>query len=304
MAPAHPVAMPYFDADDIRAYYDRHTAGFLTHGQGGEVGAIHRAVWGPGTTTRAKAFHYVDDLIAALVTSLPDQPAPRHLVDLGCGVGASLCYLAERLPIRGTGVTLSPVQCRIARTRIADTGLSDRVRCIEGDYTTLPASVDTADLAYAIESFAHGPSPERFFAQCQRLVRPGGLLVICDDVRRPATSPAALRAIDRFKHGWHINTLLRLDELLELARSTGFQQESIIDLSPWLELRRMRDRAIALPAALIHGLRRGLHLILRSDQTLVRHVDRRYGHLLGGSALQDCLARGWIGYEFVVFRRQ
>jgi len=304
MAPAHSIAMPHFDADDIRAYYDRHTAGFLTHGQGGDVGAIHRAVWGPGATTRAKAFHYVEDLIAALVTSLPDHSSPRHLVDLGCGVGASLCYLAERLAIRGTGVTLSPVQCRIARTRIADAGLSDRVRCIEGDYTALPASVEPADLAYAIESFVHGPSPERFFAQCQRLVPPGGLLVICDDVRRPATSVAASRAIERFQRGWHINTLLSLDELLDLASAAGFQQESIIDLSPWLELRRMRDRAIALPAALIEGLRRGVHSILRSDPTLVRQVDRRYGHLLGGSALQDCLAHGWIGYEFVVFRRQ
>jgi len=303
MAPTHPVAMPHFDADDIRAYYDRHTAGFLAHGQGGDVGAIHRAVWGPGTTTRAKAFHYVEDLIAGLVTSLPDQPSPRHFVDLGCGVGASLCYLAERLPMRGTGVTLSPVQCRIARTRIAEAGLSDRVRCIEGDYTSLPANVDTANLAYAIESFVHGPSPERFFAQCHRLVRPGGLLVICDDLRRPATSAASARAIDRFKRGWHINTLLSLDELVELATSAGFQRESSVDLSPWLELRRLRDRAIAIPAALVDGLRRGLDLFRRSDPTLASHVDKRYGHLLGGSALQDCLARGWISYEFVVFRR-
>jgi tocopherol O-methyltransferase len=296
--------MPHFDADDIRAYYDRHTAGFLTHGQGGEVGAIHRAVWGPGTTTRATAFHYVDDLIAGLVASLPDKASPHHLVDLGCGVGASLCYLAEHVPIRGTGVTLSPVQCRIARTRIAEAGLSDRVRCIEGDYTTLPASVDTADLAYAIESFVHGPSPERFFAQCQRLVRPGGLLVICDDVWRPATSAAAARAINRFTRGWHINTLLRRDELLELSTSAGFQLESTVDLSPWLELRRLRDRVIAIPAVLIDGLRHGLHSMLRSDPTRVDQVDRRYGHLLGGSALQDCLAHGWIGYEFAVFRRQ
>jgi len=304
MAAAQTVAMPHFDADDIRAYYDRHTARFLTHGQGSEVGAIHRAVWGPGTTTRATAFHYVENLIAALVNALPDQPFPRHVVDLGCGVGASLCYLAERLPIRGTGVTLSPVQCRIARTRIADAGLSDRVRCIEADYTTLPASVDTADLAYAIESFVHGSSPERFFARCQRLVRPGGLLVICDDVRRPAVGDAASRAIDRFKRGWHINTLLGLEELIALAGSAGFQKESNIDLSPWLELHRLRDRMIALPAALIEGLRQGLRSILRSDPTILRHVDRRYGHLLGGSALQACLAHGWLGYEFIVFRRQ
>lgn len=303
MASTHCLVMPQFDADDIRAYYDRHTVRFLSHGQGGDVGAIHRAVWGPGTTTRAKAFHYVDDLIAALVTSLPDQTSPRHIVDLGCGVGASLCHLARLLPIRGTGVTLSPAQRRIARTRIEHSGLSDRVRCLEGDYTSLPAGVDTADLAYAIESFVHGPSPERFFAQCHRLVRPGGLLVICDDVRRPASDTGASQAVDRFKRGWHINTLLSLEELVALAGSAGFQKESNLDLSPWLELRRLRDRVIALPVALIEGIRQGLHSILRSDPTLVRQVDRRYGHLLGGTALQDCLAHGWIGYEFVVFRR-
>jgi hypothetical protein len=29
----------------------------------------------------------------------------------------------------------------------------------------------------------------------------------------------------------------------------------------------------------------------------------RFGHLVGGSALQECLTRGWIGYDFTVFRR-
>lgn len=304
MDPAHSVAMPPFDAEDIRRYYDRRTPGFLRHGQGGETGAIHRAVWGPGTATRVKAFHYVDDLIAGLVTSLPEQPAPFHLVDLGCGVAGSLCYLAGRLPIRGTGVTLSPVQCRIGRARIADAGLSDRVRCIEGDYTALPEGVEMADLAYAIESFVHGPSPERFFAQCGRLVRPGGLLVLCDDVRRPTTGRAAIPAIDRFQRGWHINSLLRLDELLELARSAGLEPESTTDLSPWLELHRMRDRAIAFPVALIERLCLGLDSILGSDPTLLHRVNQHYGHLIGGSALQDCLAHGWIGYEFAVFRRR
>src|SRR5688572_28319025 len=152
--------MPSFAAEDIRRYYDRHTAAFLRHGQGGAAGSIHRAVWGPGTTTRLGAFRYVDDLIADLVRSrLPDRPAPLHLVDLGCGVGASLCYLATRLPIHGTGVTLSPVQHRIAAARIHEAGLGDRIRCIEGDFTALPAVVKQADLAYAIESFVHGPAP-------------------------------------------------------------------------------------------------------------------------------------------------
>lgn len=290
--------MPRFDTSDIRRYYDRLTPAFITYGQGGSTGAIHRAVWGPGTSTRLEAFHYVDDQIASLASAListspaPSHPrsvAPSHLVDLGCGVGASLCYLAARLPIRGTGVTLSPVQARLATERIRDAGLSDRVEVIEADYCDLPARVPRADLAYAIESFVHGHAPDRFFAECARLVRPGGLLVICDDVTRGVPGASAARAIDRFSRGWHINTLVQQDELRALAGTAGFEHQSTDDLSSALELHRARDRAIDFLGACVGWLPFG---------------NGRLGSLLGGSALQRCLARGWIGYDFTVFRRR
>jgi len=137
-----------FDTAAIRRYYDRHTASFVRFGQGG--GSIHRAVWGPGTSTRDQAFHYVDDQIARLVGRLLTTARTAHVVDLGCGVGASLSYLAQRLPVRGTGITLSPVQAAIARQRIAEAGLSGRVECIEGDYCDLPSTLAPADVAYAI----------------------------------------------------------------------------------------------------------------------------------------------------------
>lgn len=128
--------MPRFDSEQVRRYYDRKTSSFLARGQGGGVGAIHRAVWGPGTATREQAFHFVEDRIAEVVRLVAEHSTvaePLHVVDLGCGVGASLCYLATLLPLTGTGVTLSPLQVRVARERIESAGLSDRVACIEGD---------------------------------------------------------------------------------------------------------------------------------------------------------------------------
>src|SRR4029453_10850406 len=185
-----------FDAADIRRYYDRHSAAFVRLGQG--RGSIHRAVWGPGTRTRDDAFHYVDDQIAALARRFISRTPEAHVVDLGCGVGASLCYLAERLPIRGTGITLSRAQATMTRQAVARAGLSERVECLEGDYCDLPPTLRRADVAYAIESFVHGPDPSRFFEQCQRLVNPGGVLVICDDVRRDDASREAAGRIQEF----------------------------------------------------------------------------------------------------------
>ena len=128
-----------FDTADIKRYYDRHSASFVRFGQG--RASIHRAVWGPGTRTREDAFHYIDEQIAVAVRRFVSPSRDVHVVDLGCGVGASLCYLAERLPIRGTGITLSPAQAAMARQVVAAAGLSQRVECIEGDYCDLPATL-------------------------------------------------------------------------------------------------------------------------------------------------------------------
>ena len=282
--------MPQFDTAQVRNYYDRHTSEFLTLGQGASLGALHRAVWGPGTHTRQDAFRYVEDQIEEHLRAVAERDAvvSPHVVDLGCGVGASLCRLAERLDIRGTGVTLSPVQARLAERRIAESGLSDRVRCIEGDFCDLPSACEIADLVYAIESFVHGPDPTRFFAQCAQIIRPDGLLIICDDVRRPSAGRAADRTVERFCRGWHINSLLHRSELQQLASAAGFEHVSTIDLTPYLELSRPRDKAIALLVGLVGW---------------VPAISDRLDYLVGGSALQTCLSRRWVGYELAVFRR-
>ena len=66
-----------FDHAHIRRYYDRHTSGFISLGTGGHEGVIHRAVWAPGVTTAAQAFHYVDDRIADVIAGAL-RPASGH----------------------------------------------------------------------------------------------------------------------------------------------------------------------------------------------------------------------------------
>ena len=282
--------MAHFDTAQVRRYYDRHTSEFMSLGQGGHLGAIHRAVWGPGTRSREAAFRYVEDQIAEHLGGLAERDGlvRPHVVDLGCGTGSSLCVLAERLDIRGTGVTLSPVQARLAQQRLADAGRSDRIRCIEADFNELPDDCEAADLAYAIESFVHGPDPERFLDQCARILRPDGLLIICDDFRRPVTDRTAARTVDRFCRGWHVNSLLQPSTLRMLAGAAGFDHHSTVDLTQYLELGRPRDKAIVLFVGLFGWI-----------PTVANHFD----HLVGGSALQTCLSRRWIGYELAVFRR-
>lgn len=281
------LSAPPFPAADVRRYYDANTEAFVRHGQGGGLGALHRAVWGPGVTDRDHAFRYVDDLILRQLDTLTLPQSP-HVLDLGCGVGGSLAYLAQQRPIRGTGVTLSPVQAVLARDRVAALGLGDRVEIVEGDFTALPERIRDVTLAYAIESFVHGPAPEQFLSEAARVLVPGGLLVICDDVRTDRDDPHAARTLAQFARGWHVNALLTPDDLRQRATDAGFTHLATADLTPYLELARPRDRAIALLAATVGWLPR---------------ISTRLAPLIGGAALQRGLARRWIAYHCAIFRR-
>ena len=230
--------MSPFDTEQVHRYYDRNTSSFVALGRAAASAPsiVQCGVPAPRRASR----RFTSSRIAS-----PRSCAvwARRMSSTSVAVwGRASATSTRLLPITGTGVTLSPIQVRAARERIEAEGLSDRVDCIEGDFGDLPDGMQAAEVAYAIESFVHAPEPARFFAEAGRLVRPGGALVICDDVRRPGSSRQAERSIHRFKRGWHVNSLLEVDELRSLASEGGFEHESTEDLSSYLELRRARDR--------------------------------------------------------------
>jgi SAM-dependent methyltransferase len=279
-----------FTSAEVRRYYDRNTHSFLEYGHGAATGSIHRAVWAPGVSTRDEAFRYVEDQIAAVADERLPGSLLTHVVDLGCGVGASLCYLASRLPVAAaTGVTLSAVQAALARERVERAGLADRVACIEADFTAVPGANGQADLAFAIESFVHGSHPRAFLDEAARLVRPGGILIVCDDFLGREVPPGARQVLDEFRRGWHVNTLIDGEALRTLAAAAGFDHLGTRDLTPWLELGRPRDRAFRAIAPLLR---------------LLPRLSSRLANVRGGAALQTALARRWIHYELAVFERQ
>ena len=275
----------------VRRYYDNNAALFERYGQGGT--SIHRAVWGPGVQTRAEAFHYVDELILRAVAGRGKGPpggAPPKIVDLGCGVGGSLLYLAGRIDMRGEGITISPVQAARASELIAAAGAT-RVRCREGNFLALPDDLASADLAFSIEAFVHSPDAARYFAEAARTLRPGGTLIVCDDfLTSRASSPSrrAARWIEEFRHGWRVGSLLTVEQARTLAAAQNLTLVGDLDLTPHLELRRLRDRWISLLLAVARPFR------LSGD----------YWHSLsGGNALQLALLDGVINYRFLQFER-
>ena len=276
---------PAANGPSVSRFYDDNTGLFLSLGQGTE-GTIHRAIWGPGVSTRVQAMAYVDSLIMERVRALSGAAGGVvKLADLGCGVCASLCRMAKQLPIRGVGITISDAQRQIAQRRIADAGLTGVVECRQGDFCALPEDLGTVDLAFSIEAFLHAPSAADYFKNCARLVRPGGYLIVCDDflsARELRSMRPASDWIERFRRGWVAPNALSERETKDLAMGAGFSHVETLDMTPYLEIRRPRDYAAGV--------------LMRSLGWLP--INGSYWLMLyGGHALQLCLKRGWVPFE-------
>jgi len=278
--------------DDVRQYYEENTARFERFGQGRGTGAIHRAVRAKRGDRDQSPFRTLERMILRRLTRVGSGDGKVHVLDLGCGVGASMIYLASHAPISATGVTLSGLQAARARERITECGLTERVRCLEGSYLELPSSVPPAALAFSIEAFIHGPDPAAFFEAAARYVAPGGLLLVFDDFlsdraagRLTAREARVLREV---REGWLANSLVTARHASELASQAGFALETNEDLTSRLELGRPRDHAIAVLVAL------GRHLPLHGY---------RFRSLLGGNALQGGLRAGLLEFRCLGWRR-
>ena len=63
-------------------------------------------------------------------------------LDIGCGWGGLVCYAAEKYGVQAHGITLSGAQLEIAKARIREKGLEDRVTVEIKDYADLTGTFD------------------------------------------------------------------------------------------------------------------------------------------------------------------
>ena len=96
-----------------------------------------------------------------------------HLLEIGTGWGSLALCAAERFGARVTTTTISREQHRAAAERIRRAGLESRVTLLERDYRELEGRFDKLVSIEMIEAVG-AEYYDTFFAQCARLLAPGG----------------------------------------------------------------------------------------------------------------------------------
>jgi cyclopropane-fatty-acyl-phospholipid synthase len=97
----------------------------------------------------------------------------EHVLEIGTGWGGFALYAAGELGCRVTTVTISPAQHELARQRIRDAGLEDRVSVELRDYRDVAGTYDAVVSIEMLEAVGAEYFPA-FFETVDRALRPGG----------------------------------------------------------------------------------------------------------------------------------
>lgn len=153
----------------------------------------------------------------------------RSVLDVGCGTGAELIAIAERLPPGGRAAGIDISEAMITEARRRASGLDLNISFDTGDAADLPYEDASFDACRAATVLQHVPDPGRVVREMARVTRPGGRIAalefdqgttILDHPDRGTTQTILRTFDDALAQGWAGRQLPRL-----------FRQAGLTDVS-------------------------------------------------------------------------
>ena len=163
---------------------------------------------------------YYDDRVIERMAAISGVDAGMAVADVGTGTGFVAAGIASRVR-RVLAVDNSPAMLEVARKNLDELGIAN-VELLEGDVRALPLESGSMDAAFANMVLHHAEDPGPMLREMARVVRPGSVVAIVDEVEHPF-------AWMREEHAdvWLGFDEGRVEEFFREAGLTGYGYESL-----------------------------------------------------------------------------
>lgn len=197
---------------------------------------MHHGYYGSEGNIKKERRQAQIDLIEEVLKWSEIQQAEK-ILDVGCGIGGSSLYLAQKYNATATGITLSPVQAARAKERAAIAQMSEKTEFLVADALQMPFADNSFDLVWSMESGEHMADKEQFLRECYRVLKPGGTFLMATWCHRPTKSPNQPLTPDELHHLAEIYRVyclpfvISLPEYEAIAKNLSFQNIRTADWS-------------------------------------------------------------------------
>ena len=110
------------------------------------------------------------------------QPG-MHLLDVGSGLGGPARYFARYQGCRVTGIDLTEEFVAVARTLTSRLGMDGQISFQQGSALSMPFAAASFDVATLLHVGMNIADKDRLFSEVRRVVKPGGIFGIYDQMR-------------------------------------------------------------------------------------------------------------------------
>jgi cyclopropane-fatty-acyl-phospholipid synthase len=131
------------------------------------------AIFSRGATTLEEAQHTKLDLVASKLDLKPGM----RVLDVGCGWGSFAIHAAKEYGVEVLGITLSEQQAVLARERVAQAGMAERVEIRVQDYRGLPQASFDAIASIGMAEHVGDRQADLYAQTLFDLLKPGGVLL-------------------------------------------------------------------------------------------------------------------------------
>jgi cyclopropane-fatty-acyl-phospholipid synthase len=131
------------------------------------------AIFSRGAQTLEEAQRMKLELVATKLALAPGQ----RVLDVGCGWGSFAIHAATEHGARVVGITLSREQAELARSRVAEAGVADRVEIRFADYRELDNGPYDAIASIGMVEHVGDTQIDRYARMLAGLLVPGGRLL-------------------------------------------------------------------------------------------------------------------------------
>ncbi|MBQ9360288.1 MAG: class I SAM-dependent methyltransferase [Lachnospiraceae bacterium] len=153
-----------------------------------------------------------------------DYNKDDRILDIGCGGGATLRYLAER--IEGghfTGVDYSDVSVALSEETNAKHIAGGRMEIVSGSVSDLPFEDNTFNKAITVESFYFWPTPIESLKEVHRVLADNGVFLLVSEIyERPDLTQHSRDNIKRYNMN-----VPGIEEFKKLFHDAGFRKTEI-----------------------------------------------------------------------------